>query len=355
LGSLVTGFCLFEIWDVHGVSVLLALLGIAMAAAVLPSAGFGPALRRAGAAALFLGACLPAFSGDVLFDFFYERLFFKFSYVEGTRFARTLTNRSGVINVSKEGKLYGGGEYDGVYSTDLMNDRNMIARAYAVTAFHPSPEEVLFIGLGSGSWLKVVAANPAVKSITVIEINPGYLELVAEYPEVSSVLDDPRITFVVDDGRRWLRRNPDRMFDLVVCNTTFNWRMNVTNLLSAEFLEIVREHLRPGGIHYYNTTGSPRVLRTGATVFPYALRVINFLAVSDSLFVFDTARWRKALEEYTIDGRKAVPYKGKEREEVLRGFIGSFLASLEGRQSILARTGGVKLVTDDNMGTEWEH
>lgn len=50
----------------------------------------------------------------------------------------------------------------------------------------------------------------AIKHMTVVEINPGYLKLIAQYPQVAAVLSDPRIEIVVDDGRRWLRRHPQQ-------------------------------------------------------------------------------------------------------------------------------------------------
>jgi spermidine synthase len=42
-----------------------------------------------------------------------------------------------------------------------------------VAALHPNSEEMLEIGLSSGSWTWVVAAHTGVKKITIVEINPG--------------------------------------------------------------------------------------------------------------------------------------------------------------------------------------
>jgi spermidine synthase len=68
---------------------------------------------------------------------------------------------------------------------------------------------------------------------------------------------------VIDDGRRWLVEYPQSRFDLVVMNTTFHWRAH-----ASDFLRLMRSHLSPGGMLYYNTTGSGEVLLTGATVSP---------------------------------------------------------------------------------------
>jgi spermidine synthase len=61
-------------------------------------------------------------------------------------------------------------------------------RPYALSLFHPAPRNVLVIGLASGSWSQVLAHNPEVASITIVEINPAYLSLIAKTPEVASIL-----------------------------------------------------------------------------------------------------------------------------------------------------------------------
>jgi spermidine synthase len=80
------------------------------------------------------------------------------------------------------------------------------------------------IGFSSRSWAQVIANNPEVASLTVVEINPGYLQLVARAPEVASVLTNPNVKVITDDGRRWLRLNPGRTFDAIVSNTSFHFR-----------------------------------------------------------------------------------------------------------------------------------
>src|SRR5205807_2715133 len=56
---------------------------------------------------------------------------------------------------------------------------------------------------------------------------PGYLRLNQDTPVVASVLRNPKVTVITDDGRRWLRLNPGRQFDAIVSNTTFYFRANV--------------------------------------------------------------------------------------------------------------------------------
>ena len=78
--------------------------------------------------------------------------------------------------------------YDGRFNTDLVHDTNGIVRPYALSLFHPAPHDVLMMACSSGSWAQVIANDPAVTTLTVVEINSGYVDLIATEPEVASIL-----------------------------------------------------------------------------------------------------------------------------------------------------------------------
>lgn len=84
-------------------------------------------------------------------------------------------------------------------------------------------------------------------------------------------------------------------------NTTSYWRDHVSHVLSADFFELDRAHLNAGGVFYYNTTACRDVMATGLKVFPYGLRVLNFLALSDVPLEVNTDRWMVILKQYKID------------------------------------------------------
>jgi spermidine synthase len=365
LGSFLVGFVVLDHWSTRSTSLLLLGLGF-MAASLLaflswPNAPKGILITGSiTCAALVLGSA-PLFSG------LYERLLFKQSYTRDTKFSDLVENRSGAIAVHLNTQtygyptkiVYGGGGYDGQINTDIMHDSNLVIRAYAISGLHTHPKSVLIIGLATGAWAQILVNDPEVQDVTIVEINPGYLPLIHKYSEVESLLRNPKVHIVIDDGRRWLVGHPDRRFDFILMNTTFNWRANTTNLLSMEFMDLLRSHMKQGGMAYYNTTSSRDVLATGATAFPYALRVLNFLAVSDSPFILDKNRWRTSLTNYQIDGRPILDLSDPLQRTRLEGIL--HLADeldvpgreLESRSSLLQRYKGARLITDDNMGTEW--
>jgi len=311
-------------------------------------------------AGLVAAVTIPLLSGNVL-----ESLQWKgASYAE--HFVEVVENRSGIISVTEDGAVYGHGMYDGRFNTDLMHDTNGIVRPFALSLFHPAPRNVLMIGLSSGSWAQVIASNPDVASLTIIEINPGYLALIAKAPQVTSVLTNPKVTIITDDGRRWLRANASRQFDAIISNTTWYFRASVTNLLSTEFLQLVQRHLNPGGIFFYNTTDSGRAQRTGCLTFAYGARFTNHMAVSQTPIAWDFQRWRRTLEAYRIDGTLVLdPIREQDRAmlDQLTSWEGSLAPGeahnetrpIEPCPDVLARTAGKLSITDDNMGSEWLH
>ena len=273
-------------------------------------------------------------------------------------FAHIVENRSGIITVDADGTVFGNGMYDGRFSTDLKADRNGIIRPYALSLFHGTPRNVLMIGLSSGSWAQVIASNPAVELLTIIEINRGYLELIAQQPEVRSILRNPKIRFIEDDGRRWLGHHPEMRFDAVVANTSFHFRANATNLLSLEYLKLVKRHLNPGGIFFYNTTGSQRVQKTACTVFPHGARFTNHMVVSETPIDWNFSRWRNALKSYTVDGKPAFDPNNAVHQSHIDSLMNEYRLGgtmVSECPDLISATTDSALITDDNMGTEWRY
>jgi spermidine synthase len=357
------GFVLMNFWGVRDISVFLVLVGVTLGISLLAAGGSSRREMRtavAGAGAVCVAIFVLA---NPLFNDLYEKLLYKNDYHPHQSFSHLVENRSGVIAVSQQGEIYGGGVYDGWYNVDPVHDVNGLFRIYALSSFHPLPSKVLMIGLSSGSWAQIVANDPDVQSMEIVEINPGYLPLISQYPAVKSLLHNPKVHNTVDDGRRWLLANPGIKYDAILMNTSFNWREHMTNLLSVEFLQMVRKHLLPGGVVFYNTTSSPEVLLTGVTVFPYGLRVGNFLALSDTPIVVNSDRLEKKLRDYRIDGKLVFDLENPEASARLHQMIAmthNFNAdddlshpSMEYADSIRARCRGSRIITDDNMGTEW--
>ena len=362
LGSLGIGFFLMQYFGLRQISLQLGLLAVLTGGAVLFLARGESKFPPVRATLLFIAALVAVPFSSSGFDALYEKLTFGNRNEARTAFARTVENRNGVISVTKEDAVFGGGVYDGYFRIDPSHDANLIIRALLLSAVHPAPKRILMIGLSSGSWGQVLANHPQAEVLDIVEINPGYLQLIPQYPVVRSILQNPKVHIYVDDGRRWLIAHPDAHYDAIICNSTYFWRDHSTGLLSVEFFKMARKHMNPGGVYYFNTTESAEAISTALHVFPYGLRVINFLVVSDSPVEVATGRWLDTLRQYKIDNRYLFDPADPLAQHTLVEYA-QFANSinlppvqfgLERSDSLRARYGRERFITDNNMGREWE-
>lgn len=297
-------------------------------------------------AALFTGS----------FYWLYEHLQYKNAFQSGMRFAKILESRHGVITVDSSHAVYGNGAYDGMIGTKL-EPKSWLVRPYFLSAVRDRIENVLVIGVASGSWTQILVNHPQVKSVTAIELSHGYLDLIRSRPEVASLLTNPKLNLVIDDGRRWLRQHPESHFDAIVMNTTHHWREFASALLSREFLSEVKAHLKPEGVAFWNCTESARAARTGMEVFPHTMMVMNHCLASNMPLEPNRERWQKVLSAYHIDGQ---PVIAAEQIASLLDFLSGEELPVPGnmwhwcrREAMQAAWGKAEIITDDNLGHEY--
>ncbi len=346
-GSLLTGFLFMEWMGLHLLSVLLFAFSW-LWAEVIGRFEF-PKQQR------WLPLCLMAVSLSP-FQSFYERLQYKNEFAYGMRFAQIIESRHGVITVDTSNAVYGNGAYDGMIGTRL-EPKSWLVRPYFLSAVRDRIENVLVIGVASGSWTQILVNHPQVKKVTAIELSHGYLDLIRARPEVSSLLANPKLELVIDDGRRWLRQHPGARFDAIVMNTTHHWREFASALLSREFLTEVKAHLTPDGIAFWNCTESPRAARTGMEVFPHTMMVMNHCLASSTPLEPNRERWMKTLSTYRIDGQ---PVIAPDQIEGVLEFLKGEALPVPGdmwhwcrRPAMQAAWGEAKIITDDNLGHEY--
>ena len=362
IGSLGIGFVLMQHFGIRQISLQLGIATVLTGGIVLFIARGESKFPPVWATLLFVLSLVAVPLASPRFDLLYEKLTFGNRLEPRLTFARIVENRNGVVGVTQEDAVFSGGVYDGYFRIAPSHDSNLIIRALALSAFHPAPKRILMIGLSSGSWGQVFANHPQLESMDVVEINPGYLQLIPQYPVVRSFVQNPKVHIFIDDGRRWLLAHPDARYDVIITNNTYFWRDHGSGLLSAEYFALAHKHLNPGGIYYFNTTESAEAIATALHVFPYGLRVINFLAVSDSPIQVDAVRWIDTLRQYKIDNRYLFDPADTVAQETLTEYV-RFANSinlppaqvgLEGSDSLRKKYGRDRLITVNNMGREWE-
>ena len=142
------------------------------------------------------------------------------------------------------------------------------------TLAHPQPERALAIGLGIGSTTYGMLRDPRLDDVETVELCGGEYDLIRKLAdrgrtEFSLMLDDPRYTQSVGDGRKFLLERDDR-YDIVTVDTLRPTSAFSGSLYSREFYELVDSHLSDDGI-VAQWIPTPRVANTAAQVLPYVL------------------------------------------------------------------------------------
>jgi spermidine synthase len=92
--------------------------------------------------------------------------------------------------------------------------------AHPVLFSHAAPKDVVIIGGGDCGTLKEVLKHP-IHSVTQIEIEEKVTRLSYEYfPELCSSNQDPRASFVFDDGIQWMKDAKAESADIIIVDST---------------------------------------------------------------------------------------------------------------------------------------
>ncbi len=365
-GSLLTGFVLMDALTLANLSstLLVASLVISGIMTSRSQPGWKSSGKKFGVVFLMSFVIFTA-SRRFLNDGLWERLQYKHEY-NGMRFTKVVESKHGVVTIDTNNTVYGNGAYDGHIGTTLTPG-DWHVRPYFLSAVHPNPKRVLVIGMSAGAWTQILASHPQVEKVDVVEISHAYLEVIAAYPEVNSILTNPKVTIHIDDGRRWLKRHKDDKYDAIMMNTTHHWREFASALLSQEFLTVARDHLAPGGVVMWNCTDSPRAAKTGMTVFPHTVMCLNNCTASMQPIEVDKERWRRVLSEYKVDGKRVFDLTSEKGRADLDGVVricdndrDPMPDGAPDRWWITTRPrmeklwGGAEVITDDNLGHEYQ-
>ena len=267
-----------------------------------------------------------------------------------------IENKYGFIQVYDDHNdkvVFGANVYDGKLNTNIFHNTNGIDRAYLLAAIKPEAKTALIIGLSTGSWAQVLTSMPSLEKITIVEINPAYVDFIRENSEVSALLEDDRIEIIFDDGRKYLKQHRDSTYDIILMNTTWHWRAYVSNLLSAEFLSLIKFSLEPDGVAYYNTTQSLDAYYTAQNVFNYVYKYKYFVLASTRPVMINRAMIENNLCQLKNYKTKNPIFNSQARCQDAAEII--MAHPLKSYQSINMDSLGrePRLITDNNMITEY--
>lgn len=132
--------------------------------------------------------------------------------------------------------------------------------------------DVLIVGGGDGMAAREVLRYPGVRSLTVVELDPGVVRLARTDPALATLnaqaFRDRRVRVVHADAFHWLRGATDRVqerYDVVISDLPDPGITPSTKLYSEEFYGLVAQVLTPSGrfaVHAGSVADRPRTYWT---------------------------------------------------------------------------------------------
>jgi predicted membrane-bound spermidine synthase len=187
----------------------------------------------------------------------------------------------------------------------------------------PSILFVFLLGLALGGYLwgrKADTSSDPVALFCKIEMSGAVvavftfllfgLSLQHHMDSARSTLADPRVTYLVDDGRRYLNAFPDEKFDLISIDPLRGHTAGHNNLYSEEALNIYRDHLIPNGVLCAWMDEFHVIPQTVAQVFPFVDQYENAFMVAGSQPIhYATEYMRQVAASYMELTYHTVEYK----------------------------------------------
>jgi spermidine synthase len=211
------------------------------------------------------------------------------------------------------------------YALDLDYSKSIVA----ALALHPAPKEVLLVGLGGASIPKFIAKHwPGIR-MDIVELDADVVTVCQRFFEFKG---GPGMRVILMDGRMYFKRT-DRKYDVILLDAYAADHVPF-HLTTLEFVRLVRDHLKPGGVAASNLWeyGINRFyhaeLRTFQETFPetYLFRS----GTSGNVIVFGTLAGERVSKQAWAD-RAAAMAAGKDLGFDLPQLVRDEYAVLTGR------------------------
>ena len=164
-------------------------------------------------------------------------------------------------------------------STSFKAQRYMRAFAHIPLLQIGSPRSVLVICFGVGNTLHAASLHPTIRRLDTVDLSGHILNKASFFRDSNrDILDDPRVSVFINDGRLHLQMMPPAQYDLITLEPPPIAFAGVASLYSREFYELARSRLKNGGfmtqwLPLYQV--SPRIglsmVRAFLDVFPNAV------------------------------------------------------------------------------------
>jgi predicted membrane-bound spermidine synthase len=223
-------------------------------------------------------------------------------------------------------------------------------RTAMVCASASQPKRILLIGLGGGNTAYFLTKLPAVEEVIIVELMEDLGSFLDEYaPVAQRVFDDPRVQYVIDDGRRYMYANPDEKYDMIFIDPLYSFTAGHNNLYSLEAMRLYRSQLTDNGIFCGWKNEAHVIPLTAATVFPHMIKFPDVIVAGMQDFDFNLQYLQQTFDTYMTSDRSIV---GPGTRETLNPDNILKRRSVS-RETLLEREGDSPILTDMNPWLEY--
>ena len=132
--------------------------------------------------------------------------------------------------------------------TGLRGQRYMRAFAHIPLLQLKSPKSALVICFGVGNTLHAASLHPSIETLEIVDTSRHVLEHAHYFRRTNAdILNDPRVSVFVNDGRLHLRMTESDHYDLITLEAPPIKFAGVSALYSREFYKLARQGLKQGG------------------------------------------------------------------------------------------------------------
>ncbi|MEE8142903.1 MAG: fused MFS/spermidine synthase, partial [Planctomycetota bacterium] len=215
----------------------------------------------------------------------------------------------------------------------------------------PDTRSMLVVGFGGGVALEGVP--PTVASIDIVELEPKVIEANRRIAQerLKDPLADLRVRIIINDARSALALTSKR-YDAIVSQPSHPWTAGASHLYTREFMELVQEHLQPGGVFLQWVNADfvdAELLKTlSATLLSLFDHVRLYRPVSTTLLFLASDQPLQVEAQLALTGR---PLKGAHSHYAQLGIQGvddvALALALE-HAGVVKLADGAPITTDNN-------
>ena len=218
-----------------------------------------------------------------------------------------------------------------------MLDRGALAARYTrymtiAAAYSERFERGAFVGLGGGRTASYLVDSFPQLSLDVAELDPEVIRLAKKY---FGVKESERLKLNAQDGRIFLTRSKN-VYDAVFLDA-YRGPFVPFHLLTREYFEIIKKHLRPGGVVAQNVEPTTMVLDSAIRTIAAVFKNVETYEAGGNVVII------------AYDGEPIPPARLRERAAALtkKHKLRYDLVELMAARKEIKPQAGAKLLTDD--------